>query len=158
MRIRVSLSRSWTLGASSFVSLTRVCNAIRSALELEFGPLQDSIIPDFHRSQFKRVVQAKPNARNFAANLASKARIQKTVRPSNHSKASNWRSIDSNSGSLRWTTFGEALLKGSSDGMRSSQRCSESFSCEEKYSLTSKPTFPFAAAAAGFSAARSFAL
>src|SRR5260370_25012163 len=79
MRIRVSLSRSWTLGASSFANLTRVCNAIRSALKLEFGPLQDSIIPDFHRSQFKTVVQAKPNARNFAANLASKARIHKTL-------------------------------------------------------------------------------
>src|SRR5438093_1426480 len=35
--------------------------------------------------------------------------------------------------------------------MRSSHRCSESFSCEEKYSLTSKPTLPLAAAA-GFSA------
>src|SRR5260370_28917546 len=79
MRIRVSLSRSWTLGASSFANVTRVCNAIRSAVELEFGPLQDSIIADFHRSQFKRVVQAKPNARNFAANLASKARIRKTL-------------------------------------------------------------------------------
>src|SRR5437660_12082407 len=31
--------------------------------------------------------------------------------------------------------------------MRSSQRCSDSFSCVEKYSLTSKPTFPLAAAA-----------
>src|SRR5258708_25226135 len=79
MRIRVSLSRSWTLGASSFVNLTRVCNAIRSALELEFGLLQDSIIPDFHRSQFKRVVQARLDARNIAANLASKSQIHKTL-------------------------------------------------------------------------------
>src|SRR5712664_2195898 len=100
MRIRVPLSRSWTLGASSFANLTRVCNAIRSALELEFGPLQDSIIPDFHRSQFKRVVQAKPNARNFAANLASKAQTRKALPRSNHSRDSNCRSVDSNSGSL----------------------------------------------------------
>src|SRR5712691_10713509 len=42
-------------------------------------------------------------------------------------------------------TFGVALLNGSSDGMRSSQRCSESFSCEEKYSRTSRLTFPLAA-------------
>src|SRR6267154_5783025 len=42
-------------------------------------------------------------------------------------------------------TFGEALLNGSSDGIRSSQRCSESFSCEEKYSRTSKLTFPLTA-------------
>src|SRR5229473_692189 len=47
-------------------------------------------------------------------------------------------------------TFGDALLKGSSDGMRSSQRCSESFSCEEKYSRTSRLTFPLGADA-GFS-------
>src|SRR5258705_12447337 len=44
--------------------------------------------------------------------------------------------------------FGDALLKGSSDGMRSSQGCSESFSCEEKYRRTSRLTFPLAAAAA----------
>src|SRR5260370_32377018 len=79
MRIRVSLSRSWTLGASSFANLTRVCNAIRSALELEFGPLQDSIIPDFHRAQSISVLLANPCAPNFAANLASKARIHKTL-------------------------------------------------------------------------------
>src|SRR5258707_14053963 len=47
-------------------------------------------------------------------------------------------------------TFGEALLNGSSDGMRSSQRCSESFSCEEKYRRMSRLTFPLGAA--GFSA------
>src|SRR5260370_19602424 len=35
MRIRVWLSRPLTLRASSFASLTRVCNAIRSALELD---------------------------------------------------------------------------------------------------------------------------
>src|SRR5258708_16100605 len=77
MRIRVSLSRSWTLGASSFASLTRVCNAIRSALELEFGPLQNSIIPDFHGAQSKLVLLAKPCVPNFAANLASKSQIEK---------------------------------------------------------------------------------
>src|SRR5229473_4443085 len=73
MRIRVSLSRSWTLGASSFANLTRVCNAIRSALELEFGiaPLRDLIIPDFPRPQSKLVLLAKLRALTFAANLAS---------------------------------------------------------------------------------------
>src|SRR5213080_1053182 len=49
-------------------------------------------------------------------------------------------------------TFGDALLNGSSDGMRSSHRCSESFSCEEKYSLTSKPTLPLTVAADFFAA------
>src|SRR5229473_3510544 len=79
MRIRVSLSRSWTLGASSFASLTRVCNAIRSALELDFGPLQDSIIPDFQWAQSKLVFLAKPCAPKFAANLASKSQIAKIL-------------------------------------------------------------------------------
>jgi len=67
------------LGASSFASLTRVCNAIRSALELEFGALQDPIIPDFHRAHSKLALRAKPNARNFAANLASHSQIQNSV-------------------------------------------------------------------------------
>src|SRR6266567_637323 len=40
--------------------------------------------------------------------------------------------------------FGDAPLKGSSEGIRSSQRCSESFSYEEKYSRISKPTLPLA--------------
>src|SRR5215831_6730498 len=53
--------------------------------------------------------------------------------------------------------FGDALLKGSSDGIRASQRCSESFSWEEKYSRTSKPTLPFTAAS-GFVSADSLAL
>lgn len=35
---------------------------------------------------------------------------------------------------------GEALLNGSSEGMRSNQRCSESFSCDEKYSRTNSVT------------------
>src|SRR6266446_6825345 len=52
--------------------------------------------------------------------------------------------------------FGEAPLKGSSEGIRSTQRCSESFSYEEKYSRISKPTLPLAGA--GFSAAASLAL
>src|SRR6266705_646304 len=52
--------------------------------------------------------------------------------------------------------LGEAPLKGSSEGIRSSQRCSESFSYEEKYSRISKPTLPLAGA--GFSAAASLAL
>src|SRR6266849_322501 len=81
MRIRVSLSRSWTLGASSFASLTRVCNAIRSALELELGiaPLRDSIIPEFDRPQSKLVFLGKPFAPSFAANLALNSQIQKTL-------------------------------------------------------------------------------
>src|SRR5258707_3341382 len=41
--------------------------------------------------------------------------------------------------------------------MRSSQRCSESFSCEEKYRRTSRLTFPFAAGD-GFSAGGALAL
>src|SRR5258706_15251885 len=36
--------------------------------------------------------------------------------------------------------------------MRSSQRCSESFSCEEKYRRMSRLTFPLGAAGTGFSA------
>src|SRR5262249_10033771 len=38
--------------------------------------------------------------------------------------------------------FGDALLKGSSEGIRASQRCSESFSWAEKYSRTNSPTLP----------------
>jgi len=37
-----------------------------------------------------------------------------------------------------WTTFGEALLKGSSDGMRSSQRCRKAFLAMKNRALTSK--------------------
>src|SRR5277367_2093711 len=51
MRTRVSRSRPCKLGASSLVTLTRVCNAIRSALagHLGFahaGPLHTTIIPE----------------------------------------------------------------------------------------------------------------
>src|SRR5260370_37572872 len=52
--------------------------------------------------------------------------------------------------------LGEAPLKGSSEGIRSSQRCSESLSCIEKYSRMSKPTLPLAGA--GLSAAGLLAL
>src|SRR6202035_4620489 len=47
MRMSVSRSRPCNFGASSLASLTRVCNAIRSAL-VGGGilPLRDSIIPE----------------------------------------------------------------------------------------------------------------
>src|SRR6266852_1386338 len=114
-------------------------------------PLRNSIIPDSHSTQPKLVLLGKSSGPSVAANLASKPDSREPVPRLDHSRASNCRSVDSNSGSLRWTTFGEALLNGSSDGMRSSQRCSYNFSCEEKYSRTSRLTFPFAAGD-GFSA------
>src|SRR6266849_2957469 len=81
MRIRVSLSRSWTLGASSFASLTRVCNAIRSALELEFGiaPLRNSIIQEFDWPQSKLGYRGNSFTPSSAANLALNSQIQKTL-------------------------------------------------------------------------------
>src|SRR5580658_5429414 len=54
MRMRVSRSRPCNFGASSLASLTRVCNAIRSALvgKQDFA-LRNPIIPELSRYQAK---------------------------------------------------------------------------------------------------------
>src|SRR5713226_7957212 len=65
-----------------------------------------------------------------------------------HSRVSNCLRMSANSGSVSLIIFGEALLNGSSAGMRSSQRCSESFSWPEKYRRTNSftgPLFSFSA-------------
>src|SRR5438132_12184744 len=98
MRIKVWGSRLGTLGASSFVTLTRVCNAIRSALELKFGiaPPRNSIIPDFRGGQSKLVPTAKSSGRNFEAKLASNRLPKKS--PTCHSERSKESAFCQNAG------------------------------------------------------------
>src|SRR5260370_30530869 len=59
-----------------------------------------------------------------------------------HSKVSNCLRISAKAGSLSRTILGEALLNGSSAGMRSSQRVSASFLWAEKWRRTKSCTSP----------------
>jgi len=106
------------LRASSFASLTRVCNAIRSCPRVgtRITPLRNFIIPDFSSSSVQITVSTQLRHAGVYSQFGLEAQFSLFRPPLNHSKASNCLSVVSNSGSLWCTTLGEALLNGSSEG------------------------------------------